>query len=443
MRVSPIFLAAPDLATPLHASNAARITADYLRAGARPEAASRVGLEMEVLGYERASLRRIGPDTVERLMRWFAAEADDVDEENGVAISVHAGWGNITLEPGGQIEFSGWPHDKLAGVRRDLERFLDLLRACARELDVTFIACGFDPLRSLDDQRWIAKQRYEPMRPFLAARGRRAWDMMTRTAALQVSVDYRDERHMMQTYALGNRLGPIVAALFARSPFEEGRPNGLLSTRYAVWLETDDERCGIGPPAFDGAPSLARFVDYALCVPPIFIKGADGARAARGSRLLDEGEMRLGDFDDLISTIFTDARIRFGYVEMRSADSGGVDDALALAALWKALAYDAAAASAALRLAPRLPDAGAWRDLRRSVAERGLHAGAHGVEVAAIAAGVVDAARDGLGRVAPDEVPLLEPLVSRLRFMKTAAEELLELTAARDVFAAFDACVVA
>lgn len=402
--------------TPLFAEN--------LRRGAKPSSEWMCGVEFELFGYDaRADYARLDPAQVQSVLAGFAPSSSDLVYERGVLVEVNAGQMNrLTVEPGGQVEFSGAPQRSLRDVEREITRYLARLGEIAEAHGFVFVASGFDPLRTLSEQRWFPKPRYGVMRPYLATRGARAWDMMTRTCAVQSNLDYGSEEDLAKKFLLGNRLAPVVTAIFANSPFADARPSGSKSTRAAAWLATDDDRAGAAPPTLEGAEfSPEAFIAYALEVPMIF--------AQRDGRYLDAPTgMRFGDFltqgcgdgvtpvfgdwADHLTTLFTDARLK-QHIELRSADCGDLADALALQALWKGLMYDADALDEALRLAPVLDGAGA-RQLREEVARHALAARVAGSDVLALAKETVALAAEGLRRVAPEEVHYLDALRARV-----------------------------
>lgn len=385
---------------------------DYIREHAKPSALWRVGIEYELLGFEQGTLQRIHRDRIQMLLGMLVASGGVPTLEDSNIIAVRMPDGDVTLEPGGQLEFSGFPEPELAQNAASLARFIDKLHACAQELGVFFVGMGFDPFCSLAAQSWVRKARYAIMRPYLGRRGPRAWDMMTRTAAMQTSIDYADEEDLAHKYVLGNRLGPIVAAMFANSPFAEGAPTGLKSNRYATWLETDDDRTGPGPGSLDARFDLHECVAALLDVPAFFIEREGTLRDVAGLRLRDIAGTNIDDFPTLLSMVFTEARIR-DYVEMRSADGGPPEMAIALAAFWKGLTYDSNTLVDALQIAPHLGRA-AYRALQTAVARDALDARAEGVDVLPLAQELVALAMSGLHRVAPDEVPCLDPLAQQV-----------------------------
>lgn len=391
--------------------------ADYLRRGAKPASEWRCGVEFEVFGYDCRNLQRIDAAQVQTVLEGFASSADDLVFEDEALVEVSLGpAGRITVEPGGQIEFSSAPHRLLSDIEREVQLFLKRLCEIADRHGLVFLATGFDPLRTIEEQRWFPKMRYEVMRPFLATRGRRAWDMMCRTCATQANLDYGSEEDLAKKFILGNRLAPIITAMFANSPFENGRPSGYKSTRTAVWLETDADRSGTSPLALVDEFSLEDFVAYALTVPMIFARRdgryLDAPAGLKFGDFLERGcngiQPIFGDWADHLSTIFTDARLK-QYVELRSADCGDPAMALALVALWKGLLYDASALDEAIRMVSKLMREQA-DILRESVARDGLMARSAGVDVLPIAKEIVELAACSLRQIAPDEVKYLDVL---------------------------------
>jgi glutamate--cysteine ligase len=396
----------------------AALFADHLRRGAKPRERWRCGVEFELFGYDaRNNFARLAPDQVQSVLADFAADESSLKYEGGVCVEARGEGGDrLTVEPGGQIEFSGAARRSLAENARGLQGWLAKLRARAEAEGWAFLACGFDPLRSLAEQRWFPKRRYDAMRPYLAARGARAWDMMARTCAVQVNLDYGETEDLAKKFLVGNRLAPFVAAMFANSPLAEGRPTGYKSTRAAAWLDTDADRAGIAPPACADDFTPEAFVAYALDAPMLFARRGDAyfgefaglrfrdfaARAPNGLR------PTFGDWAEHLTTLFTDARLK-QHVELRSADSCAPEMALALQALWKGLLYDARALDEALRLAPRLDARGA-HELRAAVARDALSARHEKIHVLPLAKELIVLAADGLRAVAPDEVAALDPL---------------------------------
>jgi glutamate--cysteine ligase len=375
--------------------------AEHLRRGAKPSEEWRCGVEYELFGYDaRRNFARLTPQQVQRVLAEFARDTSDLVCEGGVCVEARGDGGDrLTVEPGGQVEFSGAARRALGENARGLRGWLEDLRELSEAEGWVFIACGFDPVCALADQQWFPKRRYDVMRPYLAGRGSRAWDMMARTCSVQVNLDYGDAEDLAKKFQVGNRLAPFVAAMFANSPFAEGRPTGYKSTRAAAWLDTDADRAGIAPPACTEEFSPEVFVAYALDAPMLF--------ARRGDLYFDEvagvpfrdfvahGTNGLRpafrDWPEHLTTLFTDARLK-QHVELRSADACDPKMALALQALWKGLLYDARALDESLRLAPRLDPQGA-HDLRAAIARDAL-------------------AAHGLRRAAPEELSCLDPLRS-------------------------------
>jgi glutamate--cysteine ligase len=402
--------------------DSAPLFVDHLRAGAKPRSQWLCGLEYELFGYRAGSLERLDADSVQGVLLGLASSHDELTFEDGVLTEalLHGRDARVTVEPGGQIELSGAPRRTLAEIESDTHAYIARLQKIASERNFIFLATGFDPIRTIDEQRWFPKARYAIMRPFLNAQGARAWDMMCRTCAVQVNLDYDSEADLAKKFVLGNRLAPIMTAIFASSPFENGAPSGYKSTRAAAWLETDVERSRVSPLAFGEEFSLEAFVAYTFNVPMIFTRRAGRyAGVAEGLRFgafLDGGgdtlEPVFQDWVDHLTTIFTEARLK-QYIELRSADGDSLPLALALQALWKGLMYDGDALDEALRLAPKLSVEETY-EFQKIVARDALAARFAGVNVLSLAKEIIALAANGLSRIAPDEVRYLDVLHERV-----------------------------
>lgn len=391
---------------------------ENLRRGAKPQSEWMCGVELELFGYDtRRDYARINPAQVQRVLAGFAPSSNDLVYEDSLLIEVNAGQMNrLTVEPGGQVEFSGAPQRSLQDVEHEIRRYLARLHEIAEGNCLVFLAVGYDPLRRLEEQHWFPKARYEVMRPYLATRGARAWDMMTRTCAVQANLDYGSAEDLAKKFLLGNRLAPIVTAIFANSPFEDGQLSGYKSTRAAAWLETDRDRTGTPTPALAEEFSPDAFVAYALDVPMIFAQREgrylDAPTGMKFGDFLAEGcdgvQPVFGDWADHLTTLFTDARLK-QHIELRSADGGRPKHTLALQALWKGLFYDADTLDEALHLAPKLSGE-EMRELQERVARDGLAARFEKVEVLRLAKEIVRLGRSGLERIAPSEVGYMDVL---------------------------------
>lgn len=396
----------------------ASLFVENLRRGAKARSEWMCGVELELFGYDLTrDYARINPAQVQRVLAGFAPNSNDLVYEENVLVEVDAGQMNrLTIEPGGQVEFSGAPQRDLKDVEREVSRYLARLHEIAEGDCLAFLAVGFDPVRTLEEQRWFPKGRYEVMRPFLAKRGARAWDMMTRTCSTQASLDYGSTEDLAKKFLLGNRLAPIVTAIFANSPFEDGGLSGYKSTRAAAWLDTDPARTGVSPPALDDSFSPEAFVAYALEVPMIFAQREgrylDSPTGMKFGDFLAKGcdsvEPLFGDWADHLTTLFTEARLK-QHIELRSADCGNLAHALALQAFWKGLFYDANSLDEALSLAPKL-SAEKMRELQEQVARYALAARVEDVYVLNLAKEVVRLAKTGLERIAPSEASYLDLL---------------------------------
>lgn len=397
--------------------NSHRLFIDYFFQGVKPHTEILCGLECELFGYDARTFERLNQKQVADVLKSLAHKESDLYFEKEVLVESKLEEGaRLTVEPGGQIEFSGAPRKSLNEIESDYAKYLSRLKELSKRRNYIFLAIGFDPFRKIEEQNWYMKPRYEVMRPYLATRGSRALDMMARTAGIQVNLDYESEKDLKKKFIAGNLLAPVVTAMFANSPFENGKLSGYKSTRLAAWLKTDDARAGISPITFKDNFTLEDFISYALDVPMIFTRRngsyldkATGtsfnnylAQACNGSSPVFQ------DWTDHLTTIFTEARLK-QYIELRSMDCCNPEMTLAAQALWKGLLYDKHALDEALLLAPRL-NQNEMRVLQEKVAREGLSAKHEDVDVLSLAKEIIGIANDGLNRIAPEETKYLEPL---------------------------------
>jgi len=312
--------------------------------------------------------------------------------------------GAITLEPGGQVELSGAPLQSLHQTCDEVQTHLAQVREVGGELGISFLGLGFAPTWSLAEVARMPKGRYDIMRRYMARVGTLGLDMMHRSCTVQVNLDFSSEADMVMKLRVGLALQPIVTAMFANSPFTEGRPNGFLSYRARVWRDTDEDRTGLLPWAFEPGMGFERYVDYALDVPMYFVHRDGGYVDVSGASFRDflDGKLEklpgerpnIGDWANHLTTLFPEARAK-KFIEMRGADGGPWRGLCALPALWVGLVYDDAALDAAWQVAS------GWsaeeRDrLREDVATKALGAEIGGRTVREIAADLVEIARSGL-----------------------------------------------
>lgn len=330
--------------------------ADYFRGGSKPKSDWKIGTEHEKVGYCTESLRPIpyfGEKSIqhllERLADWNHDEHWLAVLEDGHPIALKHGLASITLEPGGQLELSGAPLATIHETHDEVGRHFDLLRTLTKEMKMGFLALGYQPKWTRDDIPWMPKSRYKVMREYMPKVGNLGLDMMLRTATTQANLDFSDEADMAKKMRVAYCLQPLVTALFAASPFKDGKPSGLLSTRAACWLDTDPNRTGIPACVFEDDFGFESWTEWVLDVPMYFVIRDAKYVDCAGESFRDFLEGKLpqlpgehpthADWELHVSTTFPEVRMKT-YIEVRGADSGGWDWISALPALWKGLLYD-------------------------------------------------------------------------------------------------------
>jgi len=423
---------------------------DHFRLGEKPRERFRIGTEHEKFGFLRsnhAPLPFDGPAGIESILNaitenpslWESGESWKPIQESGRTIALYCEDGaTITLEPGGQIELSGAPLDTIHQTCAEVNRHLSLLRRVSISRNVGFIGMGFHPTARWEDMPGVPKNRYAVMEPYMRKQGTRGLDMMKRTATVQANLDYESEADMVASFSTALAISPVVAALFVNSPFKEGKHSGVLSERLLCWADTDPDRCGYPAVVFEKGFGYERWVEWVLDVPMYFVR-RDGTHhdfagasfrefLARG---LDGHRATLRDFQDHLTTVFTEVRLK-QYLEVRGADCGPWSRICALPALWKGILYDRAARESAWALMEH-PNALELDRLQLDVARHGFNARYRGQSVLDLARRLVDISSSGLELIGArnarneDERRFLRPLRRALDEELTFAEMLLKL----------------
>ena len=416
----------------------------YLAEGCKPASAFRVGAEHEKFPFRTGTFEPIpydGEDGIRALMQGLKRFGWDDVREGETLIGLQRGTANVSLEPGGQFELSGAPLETIHDIHEETVQHLAEAKVVGQELGIGFLALGFTPLWTRAEVPVMPKGRYAIMRAYMPKVGGLGLDMMFRTCTVQANLDFSSEADMVKKFRVSLALQPIVTALFANSPFTEGRPNGFLTARANVWTDTDPDRTGLLDFVFEDGFGFETYAGYAMDVPMYFAKregryldlsGRSFRRFIAGT--LDElpGERAtMADWSDHLTTIFPEVRLK-QYLEMRGADCGPLERLSALPALWAGIFYDRAALDAAWDLC-RDWTADERAGLRADVAHSGLRARVAGRTAQAVAQDLLAIAREGLKRrgrsseVLADETSYLSPLDEIAESGITPAERLLEL----------------
>ena len=431
-------------ATPI---TSVRQLAEHIAVGCKPRDRFAIGTEHEKFGFRHNDLTspEYENNGIRAVLEGIAAGAPEIwkpilDRGNPIGLSSNT-YAAISLEPAGQLELSGGLTADLHEARAELEAHYAEVRPIADRLGIGFAPLGFHPLNRREDMPWMPKGRYAIMKAYMPKVGTRGLDMMTRTCTVQVNLDYESEADMVAKLRIGLALQPLASAMFANSPFVEGKPSGFLSYRSHVWTDTDNARSGIPGVVFEDGFGFERYANWLVDTVPMYFAYRNGGYVDLAGRSFrdfmngklgsnEAGEATVGDFADHMTTAFTDARLK-RYIEMRGADAGTAEMMIAQSAFWVGLFYDPAALAAATALVagrpwtefaalrplvPRTALATPWqtgtvRDLMRealAISRDGLRARTR---------------RDGLGR---DETIHLAPLEAIAAGAPTQAERWLE-----------------
>jgi glutamate--cysteine ligase len=419
----------------------------YLEEGCKPASEWRIGTEHEKFVFRIADHAPV-PYEGDRGIRVLLQSLRDRfgwDEvlEKGNIIALRRKdcpkGGAISLEPGGQLELSGAPLETVHQTQEELRQHLVEVGEVGKELGLGFLGLGFSPKWRLAETPVMPKERYRIMKRYMPQRGRLGLDMMFRTSTVQVNMDFASEADMVKKLRVGLALQSVATALFANSPFTDGKPNGYQSYRAEIWRDTDPDRTGLIPFAFEDGMGFERYVDYALDVPMYFVYRDESYVDVAGASFRDFLAGKLGalpgvlptldDWADHLTTLFPDVRLK-RFLEMRGADAGNFSQLCALPALWVGLLYDSEALDQASALVAdwSLSELQALRD---QVPRLGLATPFHRRRLLDVAREVVTIALGGLRRRArldrngEDERKALEPLLEIVEAGRSPADRLL------------------
>lgn len=420
--------------------------AQYLADGCKPKADWRIGTEHEKFGYCKDTLKPLpyeGKRSIEAVLGGLRDRFEWAPViEGGKLIGLTKDGANVSLEPGGALELSGAPLETIHETCDEVNIHLREVKDVADEIGVGFIGLGAAPIWQHEEMPLMPKGRYRLMDDYMQRVGTAGTTMMRRTCTVQVNLDFASEADMVQKMRVAIALQPVATALFANSPFFEGKPNGHKSWRSRVWRHLDDDRTGMIPFVFDEGFGFEAWTEYVLDVPMYFVYRNGEYINALGMSFRDflKGELpalpgekpTLSDWADHLTTVFPEARVK-QYIEMRGADGGPWRRLCALPAFWVGLMYDQNALDAAWDLVKDW-DAETREELRVAASVDGLQAQVGNIKMHDLARDVVAIAESGLkaraypgaGGLVPDESHFLNALKDSLETGKVPADELLD-----------------
>ncbi|HTE51150.1 MAG TPA: glutamate-cysteine ligase family protein [Kofleriaceae bacterium] len=417
--------------------------ADYFQRGCKPRSQWRIGTEHEMIGvYAR------GPDIgrapayagdrgIAAIFDSFAARGWKPVSEGDNVIALVCSGAQMTFEPGGQLEHALRPLNHADELTASMAKNVAQVAEPSARLGLAWLSAGFRPFGRLEDVPWMPKRRYEIMREYMPTRGALAHEMMKRTATVQVNLDFSDTDDAGSQFRCAMGISSFLTAIYANSPVVDGQLAGYQSYRSRVWLDTDPDRCGLLPFAFEDVDVFRAYTEWALDVPLFFVHRGDYRRAPGFTfrRFMREGfqgeRATMDDWALHLSTLFPETRLKT-YMELRGCDTGSFEMIAALGVLASGLLYDeegrrqAIALTAGLSFAERV-------DLQREVPRGGLSTpvGRTGRTVGDIARDLLMIAAEGVARREPGELRYLDPVRQIVEEKRTQADQLIDLWRAK------------
>jgi len=381
-----------------------------------------------------------GPVSVVTIFNYLIREhgwEPERELKDGPIVALRRRDASVTLEPGSQIELSGAPYRTVHEGKAESDAHWQELAPIIEELELVWLGLGFHPFGTVEELGWVPKIRYEVMREYLPTRGSMAAEMMTKTTTVQANLDYASEEDAMRKLRVGLRAQPLVTAMFANSPWQEGRRSGFRSYRALVWLHMDPDRSGLLPFAWKDHPRYLDYVEWALDAPMFLVKRGSKVYRNTGQTFrsfMNDGfqgvKANYNDWVIHLSTLFPEVRLK-STLEYRGADAQNKETSFALPALWKGLLYDDQSFSGL----EALVDSWSYPEVERhreAFARHGVRTRFLGREVTDWAGEILELAEAGLRRLddqndaGQDETVLLEPLRALLERAQCPADLVLK-----------------
>ncbi len=411
----------------------------FLRDGETKPEANMVGLEMERLPYFKNTLEPVGyEEGIRPLLQGLIPFGWSPSPDSQNPTSLEKSGGVVALEPGGQFELATSTCRTLHDVAEEVTEFRHQLLSVCHKLGIQLATFGARPFAAQGKMPWMPRRRFEVLRQRLEQSGRRSLDMMLLSATTQVCFDFESEADMIKKVQTSTRLSPIVAAIFANSPYLHGKWTGLRSNRYAMWREIDADRCGIQAAILSPDFSYEKYIEWMLDVPMLFAMNGNRHEHIKNTTFRDFFEKGINDrrptmvdFENHLGSVFPEVRLK-KYIEMRSADAGPVSSSFSLAALWKGIFYDQQALDAAANLIPEL-SLGELHAMQVAAAQDALHGHGPRWHIGELAKEIVKISHDGLVRQAlknakgEDESRFLVPAQEIVESGETLADDLIRM----------------
>ncbi|XCD37581.1 glutamate--cysteine ligase [Candidatus Liberibacter asiaticus] len=418
----------------------------HIASGIKPQEEFRIGTEHESFIFSRADHRPLPYDgeksivTILQAIQKKLAWKEIMDKGNIIGLANPLSKAGISIEPGGQLELSTTTLQNVHQIKGEILGYIQILKEITQNLDLGILGMGFNPKGKLDEMPIMPKSRYVLMKKYMPQVGTHGLDMMFRTCTTQVSLDFSSEHDMATKLRVSFKLQPLATAIFASSPFAEGRINGFQSWRSEIWRHTDSDRTEILPFILRDNSNFEHYAQWALDIPMYFIlrkkeyycctditfrQFMNGALKGR----IKEWHPTLEDWENHLSTLFPAVRLR-NCLEMRGADSGRLENIFAVAAFWTGILYD----SSALQNADHLTSSWSFYDINKlnnTVPSKGMRSTVRGQSLKDIAIQILTFAHQGLknrsakNHLQEDETIFLKPLEKIIHNNQTTADEML------------------
>ena len=382
----------------------------------------KIGMEIERLPvYKKtnSAVNYFGENGLYRMLRQIAYNDEwqyisDLTFINGLK----KGNSTITLEPGGQTEYSLTPQKTIFELKKEVETLDKKISPILEILGISMLEYPISLKTDGKEIEIIPKRRYQTMAKYMP--GERCFSMMRETAGIQVAIDYENEADAILKLKTALMLSPFATAIFANSPIRCGKITGYKSTRALAWLKTDESRCGLISEKLFNKNEEFSFEDYVekiLNVPLLFFQREDKIIETGGKinfkNFIENGYKEfsptISDYNLHSTLFFPEVRLK-NIIEIRNQDTQKDELKYSIPAFYKGILYNKNAIDSILDLLKNI----SFNDLlnlRQEVPKYGLNTKIKNKKLLEYAKIILNISYNGLKDLETNEEAFLEPII--------------------------------
>ena len=289
---------------------------NYLLSNLKSKKNLSIGVEIENILYDY-NLKRINPDLCS-IISTEALQKQLIKNDNL----------NISIEPGGQIEYASSPNSNLKTLHNEILIYRKKLIEICNDEKIIISDFGVDSIYKHSQVPITKRKKYQLMYKLFSKRGKLSHEMMLNTASIQLSLDYSSLEEAENLAFLSDNIHPLLCIIFSNSPFWHSNTTNKKNIRELIWSQTDSYRCNslIEHGIIHKQDLINNYIDFLLSVPTIFQESYNNISDFNGSlekylnQLKNNNEINNQKLKSVLRQIFTNVRFK-DILEIRGADT--------------------------------------------------------------------------------------------------------------------------